>query len=373
MEKTIKDIIDTMTPEQRVEAYSIIGGSLQHSDINKNFIKEVFEHAKRDGSLKDSFLEHAAATYGIDGISALFPDAKLVNGVQSINKQVEWVSKVLNDVSKQPFARVKTMFADLTKETIRAKGYVKGTLKTEDVFALLKRSTDPATIYKKAKLDRDDIVDITDLDVVVWIKQIMKQKLDEELARAILIGDGRLSSDETKIDEQCIRPILNDEDLFTIKVAIDPNATSKYKAFIAACARSRKDYRGSGLPTLYTTEDLICEMLLLEDTTGRRLFSGIEDLKSTLRVSDIIPVSEMTGVLRKAADSGTKNHKVMGIIANLSDYSIGTNAGGKVSMFDDFDIDYNQQKYLIETRCSGALTVPYSAIVIEDVVAVPTP
>lgn len=328
-------------------------------------LNDIFSDAKKIGSLKDSFLTHAEG-YGVEEIEQLFPEAKsITNKPTFINNKIEWVNKVLGAVHKLPFAKVKTMFADISVDTVRAKGYVKGTLKEEDVFALLKRTTEPYTIYKKGKLDRDDIVDITDFDVVAWIKEEMRMKLDEEIARAILIGDGRLPADPHKIDEECIRPIYNDEDLYTIKVAIADTENNKYKAFIDACIRSRKNYRGSGNPTLYTTEDLIAELLLLEDNNGRKIYKSEDELKSILRVSSIVTVNEMVDLVRDAGDE--KIHNVMGIIVNPADYSVGADKGGSVAMFDDFDIDYNQQKYLIETRCSGALTVPYSAMVIEEV------
>lgn len=338
-------------------------------NTNKEFdasreIESIFNDAKSSGSLRDSFLEHAA-TYGVKEIEQLFPNARAASNKPAfINNNVEWVNKILGGVNQLPFARVKTLFADISKETVRAKGYVKGTLKEEDVFSLLKRTTEPYTIYKKGKLDRDDIVDITDFEVVAWIKEAMRMKLDEEVARAILIGDGRESVDNDKIDEECIRPILNDSDLFAIKVALGEEA-NKYEGFINAVVRSRKDYRGSGNPTLYTTEDVVAELLLLKDLNNRNIYKSVDELKSVLRVSDIVTLSDMVGLVRKTSDD--KVHNVMGIIVNIKDYSVGADKGGKVSMFDDFDIDYNQQKFLIETRCSGALTVPYSAMVIEDV------
>lgn len=373
MGKTIKDIFNSMTEEQQAAAYAIVDSAfskaesegIEHSAINpEEEIASIFRDAKREGSLKEAFLAHAE-NYGVKDIEQLFPNSKSVSTKPTfINNNVEWVNKVLGKVKQLPFARVKTLFADISKDTVRAKGYVKGNLKEEDVFSLLKRTTEPFTIYKKGKLDRDDIVDITDFEVVAWIKETMRMKLDEELARAILIGDGRESVDNEKIDEECIRPIYNDSDLFTIKVALgeEPN---KYKAFINAIIRGRKEYRGSGNPVLFTTEDLISELLLLEDTNGRRLYTGLEELKSVLRVSDIVTLSDMIDLVRPTKDN--KVHKVIGVIVNLSDYSVGADKGGKVSMFDDFDIDYNQQKFLIETRCSGALTIPYSAMVIEDI------
>jgi len=374
MDKTLQKVIDSMTDEQRTAVYALIESieeGVQHSDVNAEVLMHtVFEDAKRDGSLKDSFLEHAAQ-YGITNIGELFPEAKAVSDKPLfLNNKVEWVNKVLGKVNKLPFARVKMLFADITADTVRAKGYVKGSLKEEDVFGLLKRTTEPYTIYKKGKLDRDDIVDITSFEVVGWIKEAMKMKLDEEIARAILIGDGRLASDNDKIDETCIRPIFSDEDLYTIKKAIPAGNTNKAKAFIDTVIKARKDYRGSGSPSLFTTEDLVSDMLLLEDANGRKLYKDESDLKQVLRVSEIVTVNYMENLKRPATDSETNNHNVMGIIVNVSDYSVGSNRGGAVTMFDDFDIDYNQQKYLIETRLSGALTVPYSAIVVEEVTPV---
>lgn len=336
-------------------------------DFNaKQETKKIFDAAKNSNSLKDTYLQHAA-NYGIQEIEQLFPEAKaLTNKPTFLNNKVEWVNDILGGVNKLPFSRVRSMFTDIAADSIRAKGYVKGGLKTEDVLTLMKRTSEPYTIYKKGKLDRDDIIDITDFAVVAWIKEAMKMKLDEEVARSILIGDGRLNSDNHKIDEECIRPIYNDSDLYTIKAEIDKTSgTNPYKEFIKTCVRARKNYRGSGNPTLFTTEDLIAEILLLEDNNGRRIYNTVEDIKSVLRVGKIVTLNEMIGLVRPTNDS--KAHNVMGIIVNLTDYSVGTDKGGAVSMFDDFDIDYNQQKYLIETRCSGALTVPYSALVIENV------
>lgn len=341
---------------------------LKHDDLNVSEVKsKIFSDAKVLGSLKDSFLEHSES-YGITNIDMLFPDYKKAAGKpEFINNRVEWVKKVLDGVHKLPFARVKSLFADITSESIRAKGYIKGSIKLEDVFGLLSRTTEPTTVYKKQKLDRDDILDITDFDVVAWIKEEMRLKLDEEVARAILIGDGRPSYDPYRIDPECIRPILSDEDFYTIKYDIGAAPANKYTAFADACVRARKQYKGSGSPTLFTTEDVVTELLLLKDTTGRKLYNNLEDLKSALRVSDIQTVSYMEGLERNVATDSSKHH-VIGIIVNLDDYSVGSNKGGEVSMFDDFDIDFNQLKYLLEARCSGALTTPYSAIVIEQVV-----
>ena len=333
---------------------------------------DIIKDAQRTGSLKDSVLAHAK-NYGIKEIETLFPDYKLVNNTPGfLNNDVEWVNKILGAVGKQPFSRVKTLMGDISKDTIRAKGYTKAGLKTEEVFGLLKRTTEPTTIYLKQKIDRDDVLDITDFDVVAWIKQMMRMKLDEELARAILIGDGRVSSDPNKIDEECIRPIYNDADLYTIKVPITVATDgNKYKEFINACIRNRKKYRGSGNPTLFTTEETLSEMLLLEDAIGHRLYKTIEELKTVLRVSDIVTMDDMAD-LERDTDDPSHTHTVLGIIVNLKDYSIGADKGGQISLFDDFDIDYNQQKYLIETRCSGALMKPYSAMVIEEVTDTPS-
>lgn len=330
-------------------------------DNKHEIIHSIFADAGKHGSLKESVIEHAAK-YGVEEINLLFPDAKaLDNEPLFLNNKVEWVDKVLKAVHKQPFSRVKTLMADISEDSARAKGYIKGNRKVEDVFSLLKRTTEPTTIYKKQKLDRDDIVDITNFDVVAWIKKEMRLKLDEELARAILIGDGRVASDNFKVSEDCIRPILNDDELYSIKVQVQNS--DKYNNFIDACVRARKNYRGSGSPTLYTSEEVVAELLLIRDTTGNRIYKTEEDIKSVLRVSDIVTLNEFNGLVR--TDSDGVEREVMGIIANLRDYAVGADRGGQVAMFDDFDIDYNQQKFLIEARCSGALYVPYSALVLE--------
>ena len=266
------------------------------------------------------------------------------------------------------FPQFRSFFADITEDEARAKGYIKGNLKKEEVFSLLKRTTTPTTIYKKQKLDRDDIIDITDFDVVAWIKAEMRVMLDEEIARAILVGDGRLSSDDDKINEDNIRPIWKEADLFCLKkevtVGSDDDATAKN--FIRAAIKSRKDYRGSGNPVLFTTEDFLTDMLLLEDTIGHKLYKTEGELATALRVSKIVTVPVMENLTRTVTKSGQAyTNTLMGIIVNLNDYNVGADKGGAISMFDDFDIDYNQQKYLIETRCSGALTKPFSAIVLE--------
>ena len=384
---TIQDVINTMTEDQKNAMYYLIGKAIEGDGENdeggdKNMKHNVFDQtedtqentlshdamntiisdAKRYGSLKESFLAHAQE-YGIENIDYLFPEAETLNKTpEFIKRDTGWVSKVMNGVHHTPFSRIKSMFADITEDDARAKGYIKGNLKKEEVFSLLKRTTTPTTIYKKQKLDRDDVIDITDFDVVAWLKAEMRMMLDEEIARAILIGDGRLSSSDDKINEQNIRPIVSDADLYTIKtkITIANNATSddKAKAFIRSVIKSRKNYKGSGEPTLYTTEDLVTDCLLLEDNTGRVIYDSLEKLKNVLRVKEIVTVPVMEGL--KDADG----NDVLAIVVNLADYNVGADKGGAINMFDDFDIDYNQQKYLIETRCSGALTKPYSAIAI---------
>jgi hypothetical protein len=277
-----------------------------------------------------------------------------------------WVSKVMGATHHTPFSRIKSMFADLTEDEARAKGYIKGNLKKEEVFGLLKRTTTPTTVYKKQKLDRDDVIDIVDFDVVAWLKSEMRMMLDEELARAVLVGDGRLSSSDDKINEQNIRPIWKDDDLYTIKTAVDiPTSATpdqKARAFIRAAVKARKDYKGSGQPTLFTTEDMLTDCLLIEDANQRVIYDSVDKLATAMRVKEIVTVPVMEGLTR--ADGGD-TLALLGLVVNLADYNVGADKGGAVNMFDDFDIDYNAQKYLIETRCSGALTKPYSAIALE--------
>lgn len=387
-EETIADVFNTLTDKQKTVVYAMIGQALEDAGNNEegdaedmkhnvfdqtedtkentlshDAMKTIIDDGKRYGSLKESYLAHADE-YGIQDIDYLFPeDRNLNNPPEFIKRDTGWVSKVMGGVHHTPFSRIKSQFADITEDDARARGYMKGNLKKEEVFSLLKRSTTPTTIYKKQKLDRDDIIDITDFDVVAWLKSEMRMMLDEELARAYLIGDGRLASSDDKINEQNIRPIMSDSDLFTIKtkVSVAASATSddKAKAFIKAVIKSRKNYKGSGEPTLYTTEDLITDCLLIEDTTGRVIYDSLEKLKNVLRVKEIVIVPVMEGV--KGAGGGD----LLGLIVNLADYNVGADKGGAINMFDDFDIDYNQQKYLIETRCSGALIKPYSAIALE--------
>lgn len=320
----------------------------------------IISDARRYGSMKESFLAHADE-YGIQGIDWLFPEARTTTNVpEFIKRDTGWVSKVMGAVHKSPFSRIKSVFADITEDEARAKGYMKGKLKKDEVFSLLKRTTTPTTIYKKQKMDRDDVIDITDFDVIAWLKSEMRLMLDEEIARAILLGDGRPASSDDKINELNIRPIVSDEELYTIQKTVDvatgADADAKAKAFIRAAIKARKDYKGSGNPTLFTTEDLLTDMLLLTDDMGRDLYESEEKLRTKLRVKEIVTVEVMEGV------NGKNSKPLMGIIVNPADYNVGADKGGAINMFDDFDIDYNQQKYLIETRCSGALTKPYSAI-----------
>lgn len=396
--KTVKDVIDSMTEEQKTVMYALIGQALEengNSNNDKNEEDNTMKHnvfdqdetmtnsylshsdeqaiisdAKRNGSLKESFLAHAD-DYGIQDIEMLFPEAKTMNNPpEFIKRDTGWVGTVMTGVHHTPFSRIKSVFANITEDEARAKGYIKGNLKKEEVFTLLKRSTPPTTIYKKQKLDRDDIVDITDFDVVAWIKSEMRGMLDEEIARAILVGDQRLTSDDDHIPETNIRPIWKDEDLYTIKAKITVGASAtdddKAKAMIKAAVKARKNYKGSGNPVLFTTEDFLTDALLLEDTQGYRLYKSVQELATAMRVSKIVTVPVMENLTRTDSDSNVRT--LMGLIVNLNDYNVGADKGGAVNMFDDFDIDYNQQKYLMETRCSGALIKPYSAIALEMVV-----
>ena len=409
-EKTVKDVFDSMTDEQKEVVYLMVGAALkqsgaeaddedgvEQSDEGGEFVKHnVFEQndvrdngdilshsdmttlvhtaiadAKRYGSMKDSFLAHAQE-YGIENLDYLFPDyRKLTNEPILISRDMEWVSTVMNGVHHSPFSRVKSIFANITEDDARAKGYIKGKYKTEEVFSLLKRTTDPTTVYKKQKMDRDDVIDITDIDVIAYIKKEMRVMLNEELARAILFGDGRSSASDDKISEINIRPVWTDNDLFTVKhrVVLEKAATEndKANAFIEACIRSRKNYKGSGNPVLFTTEDMLDSCLLLKDLNGRFIYESVDQLKRTLRVSDIKTVELMDNLTRKGTgDDSSKTLTLMGIYLNMNDYNVGADRGGAITLFDDFDIDYNQQKYLLETRCSGALTRPFSAVAIES-------
>lgn len=342
---------------------AVQGNTLSHAET-----EAIFSDAKRNGSLKESVLAHTAE-YGIDQIDWLFPDYKNLNTPpEFIKRDTGWVAGVMGGVHHTPFSRIKSMFADITEDEARALGYIKGNRKKEEVFTLLKRTTDPQTVYKKQKLDRDDVIDITDFDVVAWIKGEMRMMLDEEIARAILIGDGRNPASDDKISELHIRSIWKDDDLFSIKVKVTaetgvPHAKSMIKKIIKA----RAQYRGSGNPNFYTTESVLTEMLLLEDGIGHFLYPTKQALATALRVNDIItvPVFEQAGTRSETVGMTTTEYDLLGIIVNLKDYNVGADKGGSVNMFDDFDIDYNQQKYLIETRCSGALTKPFSAMIIE--------
>lgn len=402
-EKTIQDVFDTLNEEQKNVVYALIGQALEDKSMaqsaieeNENNIEEdggeqemkhnVFEgretennndvlshdametilkDAKRYGSLKESFLAHAES-YGIKDIEWLFPDAKNVNMPPDfIKRDDSYVQKVMRGVHHVPFSRIKSMHANITADEARAKGYIKGKRKKEEVFTLLKRTTTPTTIYKKQKLDRDDVVDITDFDVVAWLKMEMRMMLDEEIARAILVGDGRLPDSDDKVNEQCIRPIASDDDLYCVKAPVDVAAAATEddiaKAFIKTVIKSRKEYKGSGSPTLFTTEDVITGCLLLEDKNGRVIYDTVDKLATALRVKEIVPVEVMETAKTKV---NSVEKPLLAIMVNLTDYYVGADKGGSVNMFDDFDIDYNQQKYLMETRCSGALVKPYSAIAV---------
>ena len=393
--RTIQDIFDTFTSDEKKVAFYLIGkaieesGSMEQSDIpniddeseendtmkhnvfeNNQIendetvlshaeIEEIFRDTKQYGTLKNSALAH-----GVTNIEYLFPDAKTVTPTpELIKRNDDWVSKVMGSVHRTPFSRIKSTAANLTEEDARAKGYMKGKLKKDEVFSLLKRTTEPTTIYKKQKLDRDDVVDITDFDVVAWIKSEMRMMLNEEIARAILIGDGRLTSSDDKIPEDHIRPVAFDSELYTvpIEVTVAAQATDddKAKAIIRSIIKGRKEYKGSGNPVMYTTEDVLTDMLLMEDKMGRVVYDSVTKLATALRVSEIVTVPVMEGL------KDSENNAVIAVIVNLADYNVGADRGGEVNMFDDFDIDYNAMKYLIETRCSGALTKPYSALAVK--------
>ena len=392
-DETVEDVFNTLTEKQKKIVYALVGmaregmdettdkkneggdNNMKHNvfENDANNEQEVLSHsdmveimadAKRNGSLKDAVLQH-----GITDIEYLFPDAQATNKIPGFIKRDDtWVAEVMNNVHHTPFSRIKSVFADITEADARAKGYIKGNLKMEEVFTLLKRITTPTTIYKKQKLDRDDVVDITDFDVVAWLKTEMRMMLDEEIARAVLVGDGRSSSSNDKINEQNVRPIWTDDDVYTVKVGIelksDATDDDKAKAFIRNTIKSRKNYKGSGNPFMFISEDMLTNCLLLEDSNQRVIYDTIDKLATALRVKKIVPVPVMDGLTRTV---GSKTHELAGIYVNMADYNIGADKGGAVNMFDDFDIDYNQQKYLIETRCSGALTVPYSAVAIEFV------
>ena len=411
-DKTLEDIFNSMTEEQKTVVYALVGQALEQgggsdnddSDEEDNVKHNVFDNeydadtqndvlvhdamneiiteAKNGYSMKKIFNDYVAdhiddgagdaiahaATYGVDPVDYLFPDAKTITPTpEFIKRDTGWVSQLMNRVHHTPFSRVKSVFADITADEARARGYMKGKLKKEEVFTLLKRSTSATTIYKKQKMDRDDVIDITDFDVIAWLKGEMRGMLDEEIARAALVGDGRMTDDDDHISEEHIRPIWKDAELYTIQAPIELEGTETpddiAKTFIRTAIKARKDYKGSGNPILFTTEDFLTDMLLLEDKIGHPLYDSVEKLATKLRVSQIVTVEVMEGLTRQVED---KTRTLMGIIVNPVDYNIGADKGGAINMFDDFDIDYNQQKYLIETRCSGALIKPFSAIAIES-------
>lgn len=397
-EKTVKEVFDTLTEEQKNVVYAIIGSALDEGKGGEsddkgdgeedNTMHHCFENdnggtvlkhslddingiiatASKHGTLRDAFLDAGITgdelAHSIENMDYLFPDDHNLDTVPRIvDRDQTWVDKVMNSVHHVPFARVKVMFADLTEDDARAKGYIKGNYKKEQVFKLLKRSTTPTTVYKKQRFDRDDIIDMSTMDVVAFTKKEQRGKLNEELAMAFLISDGRDDASDDKINELNIRPIFNDDDFYTIKVVVQPgtNATedAKAKATIKSIIKARKDYKGSGSPTFYTTDDVLTDMLLLEDGIGHPLYADEAALARKLRVKEIVTVPRMEG--RKGAKGGD----LLGIVVNLADYTVGADKGGEVNMFDDFNIDYNQLIYLIETRCSGAMTTPYGAMAIE--------
>lgn len=398
-DETVADVFNTLTDKQKTVVYAMIGQALEDAGVDTDdvehseegetdFMKcnvfdketntqdqeilthsefqEIIGEARRRGSLKDAFLEH-----GITDIDTLFPDAQTIDKTPGfIQRDNGWVAGVMAAVHKTPFSRVKSIFADITEDEARAKGYIKGTQKKDEVFKMLKRVTTPVTVYKKQSLDRDDMLDITDFDMIPWLKGEMRMMLNEELARAFLFGDGRSTSAEDKINEQNIRPVWTDDDVYTVKseIAITKATTAEEKAqaFIKACIKSRKAYKGSGNPTMYMSEDMLTDCLLLEDKNGRVIYDTVDKLATRLRVNKIVPVPVMEGLSRI---KGANTHFLAGLYVNLTDYNVGTDRGGDVTMFDDFDIDFNKQKYLIETRCSGAMCKPYGAVAIEFVQA----
>lgn len=406
--KTLEEVYNSMTPEQQKCCCALVGmakdgldeendpdeddedydeddydddedyedeeDDMKHNVFDNDPEQDVLHHSmdeinaaiadgKSCGSMKDAFIAH-----GIEDVEWLFPEDHLLDTPpRIIDRDQSWVSKVMSGVHHIPFSRVKSMAADLTEEDARAKGYIKGNFKKEQVFSLLKRSTTPTTVYKKQKMDRDDVADITGFDVIAWLKQEMRVKLNEELARAYLIGDGRLSSSDDKINEGNIRPIYNDDDLFTIKVQVETAAgddtATKLDKMMTAVLKARKNYKGAGNPTFYTTEDILTDLRLMKDKIGHRLYKNDAEVAEALRVKEIVTVPQMENM------KGVNGGEFVGLIVNLADYTVGADKGGAVNMFDDFDIDYNQQKYLIETRCSGAMTTPFGAMAIEYKVA----
>ena len=397
-EETVADVLNTLTDKQKDAVYYVIGQAIEdaqqddtddtddtdkeeamHSNIFEgddtlkgtddeialahSAVVDALEDARSHNlsSFKDAFLQHAG-TYGIDNIEVLFPDARTVTDEPTfIKRRTDWVSGVLNDAKHSPFSRIKSIHADITDDKARALGYTKGNRKKEEVFKLLKRVTTPTTVYKKQKFDRDDLIDITDLNVVAWVKKEMRLMLDEEIARALLIGDGRDISSQDKINEENIRPIWKDDSLYAIKILLEKKVVGE--DLVDAFIKSFADYEGTGAPKLYTTQTIVTELLLLKDKIGRRLYETKASLAAALGVSEIVEVPVMKGAARDTKKNGKAD--LVGIIVNLADYTIGADKGGEVNMFDDFDIDFNQFKYLLETRISGALTQPKTAIVIE--------
>lgn len=383
-DKTIQDVLDTMTEEQLNVLYLLVGAAneeaknggkeeMKHNafDEIKNDKGEVLTHsefveiiteARQKGSVKDAFLAH-----GITNIGNLFPEDKAIGGPETVSRNMEWVAKIMGTVHHTPFARVKSSLIDITGEQARAKGYVKGNQKVEEVVTALKRSTSPQTVYKLQKIDRDDIIDITDFDVIAYLKSEMRVMLDEELARAFLIGDGRSAESNDKINPINIRPVWGDSETYTVKRVLERASGASdeafAKAFIKDVIKSRKLYKGSGNPTLFTTEDMLTNMLLIEDKNERVVYDTVEKLKTALRVSDIVTVGPMEGANRKDEHN---QYNLLGVLVNMRDYNVGADKGGNVNMFDDFDINFNKYEYLIETRCSGALVKPFSAITFEE-------
>lgn len=392
-EKTVKDVVDSMSEEQKNVMYALIGEALENNKMEQSDktdqgdetemkhnvfdgdqeeiqtdvlshdeMLEIVSDAKRDGSLREAFLKH-----GIENIDNLFPEVQSVNKTpEMIAREMSWVGHVMSRVKKSPFSRVKSTAANLTADAARARGYVKGSQKVEEVIASLKRTTTPTTVYKFQKMDRDDVIDITDFDVVAWLKKEMRMMLDEEIARAILVGDGRLVSDDSHINATHVRPILGDDTTYTVKRIIEGEGVTDpdlAKAFIVDIIRARKSYKGSGNPTLYTTEDMLTEMLLIQDAQGRDIYDSVEKLKTKLRVANIVTVEPMENIVR--TDGVTNDWTLAGILVNLVDYNVGADKGGNVNFFEDFDLNFNKHEYLIESRFSGALVKPYSAVSFE--------
>lgn len=422
--KTVGEVFDTLNEEQKTVVYAMIAHALESSEdeeeeekkdesvkhsnikgdetmkknifdkesvategkLTRETLRSIFNDARQSQStLKNAFLAHGyesisdaladyehqdevlahAGTYGINDIGYLFPDARTTTNTPAfIKRDTEWVAKVFGAAKHIPFSRIKTVLADITADEARARGYITGNEKADEVISLIKRTTDPQTVYKKQKLDRDDVIDITDFDVIVWLRMEMRMMLEEEIARAQLVGDGRSSASDDKIKEDRIRPIATDASIYTLEVQIPADATTS--KMIDAIILGRKKYKGTGTPTFFTTPDVNGDMLLLKDSTGRRLYNTEADLAAGIRAKEIVevPVMENKVVVITPAALGTEGlqKRLVGISVNMNDYSLGADKGGSIAMFDDFDIDFNQYKYLIETRCSGALTMPHSAI-----------